>query len=310
MNNRKQDKSVRAISKEMKIDLHIHSRCSDGQMDLREIFEEARKREIGLISITDHDSLDCQEEAEILAAEYGIQYIYGLELSVSFSHPGYRESKPVSLDFLAYEYDIHYPPLNRKLTELREYRQNRAEQILEKINRELAREDLQEFTHKDLEEIRDSMDGAFGRPHIADHMVKKGVVASRQEAFDRYLVRCNVPKMPLTLTEASKLVKGAGGRLMLSHPNHPRGTSLIKLTRDLKEQQKIVEETMLSYIDGIECWHSEHDRETTESYLAFARRLGLMVTGGSDCHQQPVILGTVNIPYYVAEQFSIDIKGE
>jgi len=106
--------------------------------------------------------------------------------------------------------------------------------------------------------------------------------------------------------EASKLVKEAGGKLFLAHPNHPRGTSLINLSTDIEEQQKIISETMMPYIDGVECWHSAHDRESTESYIRFARNNGLMVTGGSDCHQQPVLIGTVNVPDYVAQQFNIE----
>ena len=290
----------------MKIDLHIHSKNgSDGRMTLDEIFKAAGQRDIEFISITDHDSIDSQETARALARQHGMSYLNGLELSVSFSHPGYRDSKPVTLDFLAYQYDIHNPPLIHKLAELREYRKRRAKQILENINRELDNERLAPFTHKDLLAIEETVDGAFGRPHIANYMVKKGVVSSRQEAFDRYLVKCNVPKMPLSLPDASRLVKGAGGKLILAHPNDPNGTSLISLTPNLEEQQRIIWETMMSFIDGIEIWHSRHDQDTIKSYLAFARENGLMVTGGSDCHQQPVIMGTVDIPDDVAEQFDL-----
>ena len=288
----------------MKIDLHIHSNCSDGRMAPDDIFKEASKRNVGLISITDHDSIDCQEPAEILADQYGIRYLHGLELNVSFSHPDYRNSKPISLDFLAYKYDIHNRPLVQKLLELREYREKRVEQILENLNHELTGEHLAPFTHEDLQAIEETVDGAFGRPHIANHMVKKGIVSNKQEAFDRYLVKCNVPKMPLSLSDASGLIKGANGKLMLAHPNHPRGTSLVSFTPSLDEQQKIIKETMLPYIDGIECWHSMHDQKTTESYLAFTRERDLMVTGGSDCHQSPVLIGTVDVPSYVAEQFA------
>jgi hypothetical protein len=182
----------------------------------------------------------------------------------------------------------------------------RAEQILEKINQALLDEDLEEFTHEDLEEIRNSVDGAFGRPHIANYMVKKGIVRNKQEAFDRYLVKCNVPKMPLSLSQASRLVKGAGGKLMLAHPNDPNGTSLVSFTTSLDEQQKVIRESMLPHIDGIECWHPRHDPETVQSYLAFAQSEGLMLTGGSDCHQQPLVLGTVAVPSYVAEQFDLE----
>ncbi len=289
----------------MKIDLHIHSTCSDGRMPLEDIFQTARRKNIGCISIADHDSIGCQEAAEALARQYDMQYIFGLELNVSFSHLGYRKGKPVSLDFLGYQYDIHDQVLVKKLQDLRAYRRKRADQILKNINHELVKADLEAFSPKDLNEIQDSVDGTLGRPHLADYLVKRGIVSDKQEAFDRYLVKCNVPKMPLTLSEASDLVRGAGGKLILAHPNHPRGTSLISFTSSLNEQQKIIEETMLQYIDGIECWHSSHDEGTTTSYLGFSKRLGLMVTGGSDCHQHPVLMGTLDVPRFVAEQFDL-----
>lgn len=276
-------------------------------MILSDIFNEAYQRGIGLISITDHDSIDCQEEAKILADKYNMKYVYGLELSIAYSHPAYQESKPISLDFLAYDYNIHYPPLVNKLRTLRDYREKRAEQILERINDELVKENLQKLSQSDLVEIQNSVDGAFGRPHIAHYLVKKGIVNNRQEAFDKYLVRCNVPKMPLSLPEASELVKGAGGKLMLAHPNDPRGTSLVKYTTDLNIQQKIIQETMIPYIDGIECFHSRHDSKTAMMYVAFARNMGLMITGGSDCHQQPVIMGTVELPHYIGKQFGYEM---
>ncbi len=291
----------------MKIDLHIHSRCSDGRLTPNAIFKQAVKKGLSLISITDHDSIDCQVDAGIIAKRYGINYLYGLELNISFSPPGYKDLKPISLDFLAYQYDIHSKPLVIKLDELREYRKKRAEKILDNINRELDKQRLKEFTHNDLQKIEKSVHGAFGRPHIADYMVYKGIVSNRKEAFSRYLVKCNVPKMALTLTEASRLVRGAGGKLFLAHPNHPRGTSLIKISADLREQQKIIKQDMIPYIDGVECWHSAHDQKSTASYIKFAQETGLMVTGGSDCHQQPLLIGTVYVPDYVAKQFNIKV---
>ncbi|MBN1626357.1 MAG: PHP domain-containing protein [Deltaproteobacteria bacterium] len=291
----------------MCVDLHIHSNSSDGKMTIEEIFREASRRGIKVISVTDHDSIDCQEYAVPLSEKYGIKYIHGLELNVSFSHPDYNDSKAVSLDFLAYQYDIHYRPLIDKLQKLKEYRKKRAESILEKINMEFRKEGIPEFTSIDMKEIEDSVDGTFGRPHIADYLVKKGIVASRQRAFDRYLVKCNVPKMPLSLEEASQLVKGAGGKLIIAHPNNPRGTSLVSLTEDIDIQHQIIKETMLKYIDGVECWHSSHDKKTVDSYLSFAKGQGIMVTGGSDCHQQPIIMGSVKVPLYVVEQFGIKL---
>jgi predicted metal-dependent phosphoesterase TrpH len=234
-----------------------------------------------------------------LAEEYGIAYIPGIELNVTFPYRG----RSVSLDFLGYQYDIQKQPLKDKLRLMRERREERARQILEKLNVEFDKENRKRFTDKDLQNIQDSVDGAFGRPHIADYLVKKGIVGGRQEAFDRYLVRCDVPKYPLSLAEASKLIRDAGGVLVHAHPADPKGTSLVTITTDLDEQTKIIEEYMLDYIDGVECWHSDYDAETTSHYVNFARGHGLLMTGGSDCHQKPIIMGTLDIPDWVAGQF-------
>jgi len=289
----------------MKIDLHIHSKeGSDGHWNLEDIFAEgAEKRQIDLLSITDHDSIHAQGLAIELARSYGIAYITGVELNVTFSHPGYKGGKPVSLDCLGYQYDIDNAVLVEKLEALRDYRKERAKQILENLNRAFTKEGLPAFTVADLDAIEAGVDGALGRPHIAKYMVNKGIVATLQEAFDRYLVACDVPKMPLSLQEAAELIRGAGGKLILAHPNDPNGTSLATLTSSVKEQVQIIHDAMMADIDGIECWHSRHDTETTAAYTAFARRMGLIFSGGSDCHQHPVLMGEVDIPDYVGAQF-------
>ena len=287
----------------MIIDLHIHSQSSDGAFTVEEIFKEAKLRKIGFMSITDHDSIGCQEIALTLAKKAGICYVSGVELNVTFSHPKYHQGKPVPLDFLGYQFDAKNKALADKLRQMAEYREERAAKILHNLNAEFEKEGIEKLTKRDFEEIQASVDGTLGRPHIADYLVRKGIVGNRQEAFDRYLVRCNVPKFPLYLEEASKLVRNAGGKIVLAHPNDPHGTSLATLTESLPEQTAMVEESMLSYIDGVECWHSRNDAHTTDHYVKFAKKNDLIMTGGSDCHQKPVVMGTVKIPKYVADQF-------
>jgi predicted metal-dependent phosphoesterase TrpH len=226
-------------------------------------------------------------------------------LNVTFSHPRYREGKPVSLDFLGYQFDEKNRALKAKLEQMAAYREERAAKILSNLNAEFEKEGIHKLTKGDFEEIQASVDGVLGRPHIADYLVRKGIVGNRQEAFDRYLVKCDVPKFPLYLEEVSRLVRAAGGKLVLAHPNDPHGTSLVALTKSLPEQTRIIEESMLAYIDGVECWHSRNDTQTTNHYVKFAKEHRLIMTGGSDCHQKPIIMGTVEIPEYVASQFSI-----
>jgi len=289
----------------MIIDLHIHSKsCSDGNLTVEELIKEAKTRNIELLSITDHDSIGCQEKAMALAKKNGIRYLSGVELNVTFSHPRYNEGKSVSLDFLGYQFDIKDKELKNKLQQIGKYREERAAKILHKINVEFEKVGIEKLTKNDLREIQDSVDGVLGRPHIADYLVRKGIVRTKQEAFDKYLVKCAVPKYPLYIEEASRLVRNAGGIIVLAHPNDPHGSSLVTLTRSLHEQTGIIEESMLRYIDGVECWHSRNDVLTTNHYIKFAKKHGLIMTGGSDCHQKPIIMGTVKIPEYVAEQFS------
>jgi len=285
----------------VKTDLHIHTKtCSDGNLTIEEVFQEAKKRAIDFISITDHDSVDCQKRAIALAKEHGMSYIAGIELNVTFH---YREGdKDTSLDFLGYGYDIEDRELEDKLQLLKEHRDKRAHQILQNLNIEFDKEGIERFTESDIKEIEDSVDGVFGRPHIANYLIEKGVVEDKQEAFDKYLARCNVPKYPLSLAEASRLIRNAGGVLIHAHPNDPHGTSLAIITHDLEEQTKLIEKHMLQYIDGVECWHSRHDERATAHYIEFARMHNMLMTGGTDCHQKPIIMGALDIPDWVAEQ--------
>jgi len=285
----------------MKIDLHIHtSTGSDGALPVEEVIKEARKRNIGLMSITDHDSVSAQEKAISLIKEYGIKYVTGVELNVTFQS---IKGKSTSLDFLGYDYNIHNQALIEKLRLMREHREKRAQKIMDKINTEFTKEGLALFTGQDMQNIRDSVDGAFGRPHIAAYMIKKGIVRDTQEAFDRYLVKCDAPKYPLSLAEASQLIHQAGGVLVLAHGNDPGGTSLAMITKDMAQQTRIIAENMLEYINGLECWHPRHDDATIAYYLEFTRKHHLISTGGSDCHQKPIIMGTVRVPPEIAMQF-------
>ncbi len=287
----------------MKIDLHVHSKGSDGKFTVSEIIEEAKSRNISFLSITDHDSISCQTQAALTAKKAGIRYVTGVELNVTFTHPTLHEGKAVSLDFLGYQFDPDNNALKSKLETMAKYREERAAKILENLNIEFKKENISALTTADLKQIEESVDGVLGRPHIADYLVKKGIVKTRQEAFDKYLVKCDVPKFPLHLEEASELVRGAGGKLVLAHGNDPHGTSLATLTKDLSEQTQIIKQMMLPYIDGLECWHSRHTPETTNHYAAFAKENSLMMTGGSDCHQKPVLMGTVQVLDWVADQF-------
>ena len=287
----------------MPIDLHIHSKNSDGSFTVEKIIEIAKLRHISMLSITDHDSIICQQKVSSLAKENGIRYISGVELNVTFNSSQSSSQKSIYLDFLGYNFDSDNCQLQNKLQQMANYRQKRAEKILKKLNIEFRKKQIKELTKDDLDNIQHSVDGVFGRPHIADYLVKKGIAKNRNEAFDNYLVKCNVPKYPLFLKDASRLLKNAGGKIILAHPNDPHGTSLSKLFSLLDKQTEIITDSILPFIDGIECWHSRNDAKTTNHYVTYSKKHGLLMTGGSDCHQNPLLIGTVKVPSYVAKQF-------
>ena len=281
--------------------MHIHTRTgSDGNLAIEEVFQEAKSRNINLISITDHDSIVCQGKAIALARKHSMSYITGVELNVTLRY--LEDNKDVSLDFLGYGYDVGDQELKNKSQLMKEYRKKRARRILQNLNTEFDKEGIDRFTGEDLRRIEESVDGVFGRPHIANYLVGKGIVKDKQEAFDKYLVKCDVPKYPLSLAEASQLIRNAGGILIHAHPGDPKGTSLASITHDLEKQTKVIEKYMLQYIDGVECWHTDHDEKTTAYYIEFARKHNMIMTGGSDCHQKPLLMGTLDIPDWVAEQ--------
>jgi predicted metal-dependent phosphoesterase TrpH len=287
----------------MKIDLHIHTKTgSDGNLPMDEVFREAKFRDINFMSITDHDNIDGQKDAISLAAKFGIRYISGVELNVTFIY----KNKSYSLDFLGYNYDANNTALKEKLKLIKEHREKRAQQILEKLNEAFDKEGIDRFNDEDVKHIRESVDGAFGRPHIANYLIKKGLVRDKQQAFDKYLVRLDVPKYPLSLEEASQLIRNAGGVLVHAHPSDDHGTSLVEITTNLNAQTNIISNYMLEYIDGVECWYPRSNKTIAAHYINFAKRNELIMTGGSDCHQKPVIMGTIDIPDWVAGQFNFN----
>ena len=137
----------------MKIDLHIHSKNSDGKLSVEEIIKEAKTRNIGFMAISDHDSIGCQTKAIALAKKEDISYVTGVELNVTFSHPKYHEGKAVSLDFLGYQFDPNNKALEGKLQTMAKYREERAAKILDNLNAEFQKEHIAALTRDDLRQI-------------------------------------------------------------------------------------------------------------------------------------------------------------
>lgn len=243
----------------MRVDLHIHSRYSDGLLSIEEILEKIKKNNVKVFSITDHDSIDGLEEASQKAKEYVFEFIPGLELSCDF--------KEKEIHLLGYSFDVKNPDLLNLLKSMKNQRLLRAEKILYKLKKE-------NLIDKTDQKILFKETGVIGRPFFADLLIKKGFVKNRKEAFLKYLNPGQpawVAREKPALNEGIAIIKKAGGFAVVAHP----GTS--RIGADLNQ-------VLDMGLDGIEVWHPDHSALLTDYYSKYADENKLIKTGGSDWH--------------------------
>ena len=266
------------------IDLHSHTRFSDGSTTPAELICLAASAGARAVAITDHDTLDGLPEGRRAAEESGIEFVDGVEISADF--------QPGTMHILGYCFDPSSKELNLALEKLRVARSERNPQIASRL-RALGLE-----VHYD-EVVSLAGNEVVGRPHFARVMVTKGYVASIKEAFDRFLAKgqpAYVEKHRLSPADSIDLIRKAGGVAILAHPYQ------MKLSdEDTEDQIKRLKDQGL---DGIEAIYSRLNSVEREKYISLADRLGMLVSGGSDFHGsfKPDIslvtgLGDLQVPY-------------
>lgn len=246
-------------------DLHTHTRASDGMNAPAENVRLAKLKGLAGLAITDHDTVAGITEATAAGKDIGVQVIPGVEISTRAS------GKDIHIlgYYLRYEDEI----LRSRLEHLRTVRETRNEQILGKLNALDIPITMNEVISGLGREL--GPDDSIGRPHIADVLVRKGIVADLREAFDKYLAEGAAAYISLPRVdpvEAIAWIKEAGGAAVIAHPGLYRDDDLVR---------KIIAEGQPA---GIEVYHSDHGPEEEERYLAMAREYGLLMTGGSDYH--------------------------
>lgn len=255
------------------VDLHLHSHYSDGSDAPARIVERAVEVGARAIAITDHDTIDGVGEGRAAAAQAGIGFLPGTEISTHYQH---REIHVLGLGI-----DPDHPELLTRLRNLCAARRNRGAAILQK---------LQELGYHLPDLATQAETGAFGRMHIARAMTDAGHVKKPQEAFDRFMNAGRpafIPKETMPLGEAIDLIHAARGLAFVAHPG------LGKTTR------KLLPELLAFPFDGIEVWHVSHGPGRIEEFGQLAQARGLLATGGSDCHgtiKGKALLGTVHTP--------------
>ncbi len=266
------------------IDLHVHTRYSDGTFTPEQSLSLAAERGLDVVAITDHDTLAGLPEAFAGGAAAGVEVVPGVEFSTVYEDQG--------VHVLSYFMHLDDPALNEELERLRSDRFTRGERMVAK---------LQELGYPvTFERVREIAEGGnIIRPHVAQALVEAGVVATVKDAFTPDLIanggRAYVEKHALHPVDAVALIHRAGGVCVLAHPGTWRETKPVPST--------LVDELAAAGLDGIEASHPEHTPEIEAQYVATAERLGLLWTGSSDCHgdlYDPVRLGMRTTP---PEQF-------
>jgi len=251
------------------IDLHTHSAISDGTDTVPELIHNATIAGIDVLSLTDHDTMDGVDPAKQYGRSAGIEVLRGMEMSTHIDVDGKEES----VHLLAYGARPDDEDLASMLEEVREARRTRVPKMLDLLAGMGMPLELADV------EAQSERASSTGRPHIADAMVAKGYVASRDEAFSLYLDDSGpayVGRFTPTLTQAVDLVTHAGGVPIVAHP-WGRGNRTL-MTREVLADLK---GHGLYGIEADHIDHSEHDRQLLHQ---MADDLGLVATGSSDYH--------------------------
>ena len=192
----------------LRADLHIHTHFSDSTSSPKEVIEQAHKKGLNCIAITDHDTVDGIKPTMEAAKKYEIEVLPGVELS--------SEANGKDIHVLGYLFDIDNTFLLNQLDIMQNTRIERMKKIIFKL-------DALGIKNIALEEVCAlAQSKSVGRPHIATILVKRGVVRTIKDAFDKYLAEgaaAYVPKHKITPGEAIKMIKGAGGVAVLAHPH-------------------------------------------------------------------------------------------
>lgn len=249
----------------MRIDLHTHSRASDGTQSPTELVEAAAAAQLDVLGLTDHDTAAGWAEGLQAAERHGVRLVTGIEISARHEGRGAH--------LLAYLPDPGHPGLREQLDRILDGRRSRLPATVARL-RELGIP----LTEDDVRAAAgDAV--AHGRPHVADALVALGVVGDRTEAFRRFLNPgrpAYVERYAAPLTDVIRTVRDAGGVSVLAHAWGRRHDEV----PDAESLAALAETGLV----GLEVDHQDHDADQRRRLRGIARDLGLVITGSSDHH--------------------------
>lgn len=275
----------------MEVDMHIHTVESDGTYTPEEIIIRAMKNNVIALAITDHDTVAGVGKAKEVAQRYGMEFIEGIEISCN--------EDELEIHILGYYLDLEDKKFLSELKELEKARDERNRKIIEKFEKIgiiIDEEELKSFAPGNI----------ISRLHFANYLIDKGVVQSKNEAFEKYLGRTGlayVPKENFPPERAVKMIKDNGGFVSLAHP---------KLVTLNDERLNALILKLKSYgLDALETQYSSFSKIDRDKYKRVAKKYGLLITGGSDFHganREGVDLGDAGLEYSQLEKIKKYLK--
>ncbi|MGC4853977.1 PHP domain-containing protein [Micromonospora sp. DT4] len=249
-----------------RIDLHTHSTASDGTLTPAELVRAGAEAGLDVLAITDHDTTAGWAPA-VRALPPGLLLIRGAELSCRWE--GTQPATPLHL--LAYLFDPEHPELVAELARVRAAREERGERIVA-----LLRADGIDVSWPDI--LAGAAGGTVGRPHIAQALIRAGLVADTRAAFgpDWLGERYRLPKEDIDVFRAVRLVRAAGGVPVFAHPRATRRGRVVP--------DELIAELAAAGLVGLEADHEDHSPAERAHVRSLAAELDLLVTGSSDFH--------------------------
>lgn len=247
------------------IDLHTHTTSSDGTDSPRELVNKAIVQGLEVLGISDHDTTSSWQEA-VQSLRGSLKLALGSEISC-------LTTDGVSVHMLGLLFDPVHEEMQQVLEETRDGRLPRMRKMIEKMRLEGF-----DISMQDVENIMPP-GATMGRPHLADALVAKKIVNSRDEAFTDLLhneSRFYVSHAAPTPAEAIALIRRAGGVAVIAHPFASRRGEILK-AQDFAE-------LVSAGLNGIEVDHRDQNPDERSMLRSIAHELDLVVTGGSDYH--------------------------
>jgi predicted metal-dependent phosphoesterase TrpH len=247
------------------IDLHTHTTCSDGTDRPRDLVNKAIVQGLEVLGIADHDTTSGWEEAT-QALRGNLKLALGAEISC-------LTTDGVSVHMLGMLFDPNHKEMQTVLEETRDGRLPRMRKMIEKM-----RAEGMDISIEDVEKAM-PVGATMGRPHLADALVAKKIVQSRDEAFIDLLhndSRFYVSHAAPTPVEAIALIRRAGGVAVIAHPFASHRGQILK-PEDFAD-------LVAAGLNGIEVDHRDQNPDERAMLRVIARELDLVVTGSSDYH--------------------------